>query len=393
MPAKRFFAVFIFIVIAISVISLLDVSLAFPPVASTNSQSETAAGRGGISSLDLTTPIRALEVAGDYAYLTVDGRLLIVDISNPLAPVQLGETGGLLAPLDSPENQLGCSGVANDVAITGDYAYVAADTGGVKIVDVSDPTQPQVVGKAPGSLGSMAVAVEGAFLVEGRNHCDEDGFLSAAVVIYDLSDPLHPVKIGNISGIFPGYGIYSVNHEVDIEGEYAYSQNGDNGVLIVPLTNPAAYQEVIIEPGIFFTNVLAEGQYLYLTGEKEEGGTGRFVVDIADPLNPQLLKSFDGSIGSMASDDGKLYIGSWKNIDAYDLADAANPILFYHFSLGRTIRIEDLDVQDGCVFAGDAYSYTPPDDGTFMIFCMGSFPVMTHPFSTWLPLLTMQADS
>ncbi len=381
MSAKRYLAISI-VILAIIIISI-SVSSVFSVSASMNDRSKMPGRSMDPGSLDRLGIVWAVEVVGDYAYLGVRDHLVIADITNPLAPVLLGETDRLLAPIDSPEFDYSCTGLVRDIAVAGDYAYVAADSGGIKIVDVSNPLHPHVVGQT-NSLGSMAVAVEGGFLVEGTNRCEDWGLQNGEVVIYALSDPLHPVRTGVIQH-GPGYRD-DINQGVDIEGNYAYSQTGYPGVVIIPLADPAAHQFFEV-PDVTVLNVLAEGHYLYLTGEKQDGGTGRYVVDIADPLHPRLVNSFDGLVSSMASDDGKLYFGVRDIIDVYDLTDAANPSLFYHIDTEGYTNIKDLDAQGGCVFTGNYISLSA--DQGFVAFCLGSPPVTTTPSPThiWLPLM------
>jgi hypothetical protein len=59
-------------------------------------------------------------VAGDYAYLVGEGRLHIVDVSDPAAPKEAISYDALNS--------------ANDVAVTEDYVYVADGVGGLLIL-------------------------------------------------------------------------------------------------------------------------------------------------------------------------------------------------------------------------------------------------------------------
>lgn len=78
-------------------------------------------------------PAHAVAVRGTIAYIGMGSRLVILDVSDPARPVFLGRTDLL------PEGVRG-------VAVAGPYAYVADGYGGLRIVDVSDPTHPKEVG-------------------------------------------------------------------------------------------------------------------------------------------------------------------------------------------------------------------------------------------------------
>jgi len=93
--------------------------------------------------LDTDGVAEGVHVSGDYAYIA-DGHnglvivditcptngLVIVDITCPTNPVQVGH-------LDTDE--------AEDVHVSGNYAYVADGRNGFVIVDVSNPKNPVLV--------------------------------------------------------------------------------------------------------------------------------------------------------------------------------------------------------------------------------------------------------
>ncbi len=115
-----------------------------------------------LGSIQLNRPVHGLAVADSLAFVAVwDQGLYIVDVSNPPTLTVVGQ---LMTP-----------GLATDVAIDGDRAYVAfhdpsqqdPDTpyrqwrdrwGGVLVVDVSDASAPRIIGRlATGSPGRLAV--------------------------------------------------------------------------------------------------------------------------------------------------------------------------------------------------------------------------------------------
>lgn len=86
-------------------------------------------------------------VAGGLAYVAEDrgfrslGRLLVIDVSNPGAPIEL-------SAIETP-------GEANDVAVVSGLAYVS--DGSLRIIDVSNPAAPVEVGAL--STPGFAVSV------------------------------------------------------------------------------------------------------------------------------------------------------------------------------------------------------------------------------------------
>ena len=72
-------------------------------------------------------------VQGDYAYVAVGLRLVVLDVSDPTAPAEIGST-------------MPFSEFVEGVTVSGSLAYVAAGTAGLWIVDISDPAQPAEIG-------------------------------------------------------------------------------------------------------------------------------------------------------------------------------------------------------------------------------------------------------
>ena len=119
----------------------------------------TVRGKGQIGGLSY-----AVAISGTLAYAGVGPRLVILEISDPTQPAFLGQTGVL-------------PGVVRGVAAAGDYAYVAAGSAGLRIIQVHDPSSPREVGfySEPGYAQSVAVgvAVAGnyAYVADGIEAC------------------------------------------------------------------------------------------------------------------------------------------------------------------------------------------------------------------------------
>jgi PKD repeat protein len=96
-----------------------------------------------------------LESMGGYLCALTDGYpqmpLIVLDVSQPDKPVEIGSIG-----LDH----------AYDLEVLGSYAYIASVTDDLVVVDLSDPTDPQVFSQveAPGHAYHVAVDGNKAFL-------------------------------------------------------------------------------------------------------------------------------------------------------------------------------------------------------------------------------------
>lgn len=109
-----------------------------------------AAARLGVLELDLAGRIT---LAGELAYVAADfGGMVIVDVRDPARPRELGRFTG--------------PGDVCAVAVAGKVAYVADYTGGVSIVDVGDPRRPRALGEwDEGMVGEVAVGEGGSLYV------------------------------------------------------------------------------------------------------------------------------------------------------------------------------------------------------------------------------------
>ena len=134
----------------------------------------------------------AVAVLGDYAYVGVGPRLLIVDIHDPAAPRVVGQSWFLvfsevrdIAVVHEPAagSDTGASSAPGET-----LAYVAARSRGLHIFDVSDPVHPVLRGSFYNQLDALGVDVVGsrAYVTAGRN----------GLQIFDVSDSTNPRWLG-----------------------------------------------------------------------------------------------------------------------------------------------------------------------------------------------------
>ncbi|MBN1920441.1 MAG: hypothetical protein JW892_04305, partial [Anaerolineae bacterium] len=155
------------------------------------------------------TPGSAEDVAvsGGYAYVAdqISG-LRVVNVSNPAAPVEVGFCDTLR--------------YAYGVAVSGDYAYVAIGDGGggLGVVDVSNPAAPVEVGfyDTPGSAWGVAVSGDYAYVADG----------SMGLRVVDVSNPADPVEVGF-------YDTPDSAWRVAVSGGLAYVASVNGGLFIL----------------------------------------------------------------------------------------------------------------------------------------------------------------
>ncbi len=246
---------------------------------------------------------------------------------------------------------LGLSDTNGDVWVHEDHAYVGTWGGpcnglGAKIIDISDPANPMMIGRIAGVPGTSTEDVvvrsvstpsfTGDLLAAGIQRCDfddpsldDDQF---GVDLWNVTDPAAPVHFGHFGLTTGGGG----THELDLftRGSNAYVLSATPGAewfdpvlttefQILDVTDPAA-------PAVV-------GEW----GAREEGlSPGPFYGQ------GQFGSMFDHS--ARASADGtQAFVSYWDlGVVTLDITDVANPTL-----VSRTLYPPDAD--------GDTHSLVP----------------------------------
>ncbi|MCC6355240.1 MAG: hypothetical protein IT577_15215 [Verrucomicrobiae bacterium] len=102
-------------------------------------------------------------------------------------------------------------------------AVVAQYRGGLEVIDVSDPTVPQFVGRWGGSWQVTGVDLVGTTAIAA---CGADGLF-----IIDVTDPARPVTLGRC-------GTIGVASDAVVEGDFAYVADGNCGLAVVDISDP-----------------------------------------------------------------------------------------------------------------------------------------------------------
>jgi parallel beta-helix repeat protein len=243
-------------------------------------------------------PTQGIAVQGNYAYIGVGPRLIVVDISNPASPHPIGAT----TPFDY---------FVQGVTVSGTFAYVAAGSAGLRIVNIATPSDPIQVGAwdSPGFAENLSVSGDFAYLADGPY----------GLRVVDVSNPVAPVEVAHA---------FDMNYAYDVatSGRYAYVAAGGAGLLVVDISNPV----YPVEAGTYDTPgnaraVTASGGLVWVADER----SGLQVLNVSDPLQPALLGSlqtegwaFDVTIsGSLA------YIAAaFGGLRVVNISDPAHPV-------------------------------------------------------------------
>lgn len=201
-----------------------------------------------------------LAVAGDRAYLATEIGLVVLDVSDPGAPVEIGR-------LPTPS-----SGKA--VAVVGNRAYFTTETT-LMVIGIGQPSAPVVIGTMATQGTVVAIAVDGSVLCLAAG---DDGLR-----IVDVTDPTLPVEIGAVADSWEA-------RDVVIRDEFAYVAAGWSGLRIVEISDPTNPVEIGASGTRRAANgVDLAGGYAFLAVTKRVA----VVVNVKNPHAPFMVRLYE----------------------------------------------------------------------------------------------------
>lgn len=243
-----------------------------------------------------------IQISGNYAYIA-DGQagLQIVDISDPESTFLIGEyiTGRS----------------AQGIAVRDSLAFIATASGnGLVVVNVNNPAACSLLGADPGYTEYKVVALPDTFYVYIAAH---DFF-----IIENCSIPQYPYFDQRVSTPGDARGIFVDNSLAFVACEQMglyiyYAARPDSGVYLVgSIDTPSNAQ-----------NVYVSGDLAYVA----DGRGGLIVIDITNPAAPYIAGIYDtpgyannvhvdGDLAFIADGDGGVHI--------VDISDPADPVLY-----------------------------------------------------------------
>jgi len=284
-----------------------------------------------------------------------------------------------------------------DVHVDGDYAYVAADSSGLYILDISDPANPDVTGRFDDLLGSVRAVFAVERVVYITYHYSGD-----YLVTLNVSDPANPIFLDSI--VTPGSA-----YDVFVADTVAYIADGNPDLTTVNVARPSdlSILDYIYVPGLgygvfvddnlacladyfnglaifnvedpanlsFVSNsqvaweardIYVQGDFAYLT----QSTYGIRVVDISNPAAPVMRGGYatpGTNLGVHVLGERAYVTDERMGLYIIDVADADSLFLIDSY---------DTPGNAGAVFADDGIVYVA-DYFSLMIFRDTGFPQPT----------------
>lgn len=280
----------------------LDVAVAPPYLYATSER--------GVFIYNLTT----LELLGVFE---TEGQAEGVAPLNSTLLVCDGLSGMLVLDVTYPHEpravyRLSYAGNFKQVRVAGETAYVANfdDINGLVVLNLS-------------RLPSLSIS--GAFDPPGYEHVRDLAVEGNYIYLADFTGGLVVVDRRNLSlaAVYPAEG---VTYSVDVEDSIAVLAKSDAGFEILNITRPWEPEPLAqVKVGGYAIRVRIEGQNALVS----TGTDGLYILNISKPEAPEVVSRIQtqGNAFGFAVHDGMLYIADYTSLLAYNISSLSSPAL------------------------------------------------------------------
>ncbi|HEX2868048.1 MAG TPA: T9SS type A sorting domain-containing protein [Ignavibacteriales bacterium] len=283
-----------------------------------------------VSKLDLADYINTIRVSGSYAYVGGENCLYIIDITDKTLP-KITSAFPLL--------------FVYSMVIKDNFVYAACPGRGVSIIDVKNPSDPQIA-----STSLFLYIPAGVFVIDSLAYvaCSDSG-----LYILNVKDKTAPVILGHYSsnGKFDSRDIF-------VKDSIAYVTSADRGASFrygrfhaFNIKNPS---NIFEESGItlngdwwaYGQKIALNGNYAYITSSTDAGD----FVTVADVSNPdsirEVLKKHIEYSFDMSIKDKRLFVtAEHKGLLSFDISNPEGLLEMGSFKTsgvtGRVVRKGD----------------------------------------------------
>ena len=269
-------------------------------------------------------------IKDDIAYL-VDGSegLEILDVSDPSDIQELGQI----------HNDVG-SLYPRKVFVSEDVAYLAVKFNGLKLIDVSDPTNPTKIGLYSNNCSILDVFIleDIAYVAAGEN----------GVEILNISNPSNIVQISNYTDNYNNSWSIDFNEQQNL----LYVADRADGIEILDVSNrssPIELGQLKMESAV---EIVVVGNYAYISLYY-----GLSIVDVSDPSNPLEISHFeypDSIIKDVFVNGTSCYLVTDRGLLMLDVSDPVNPVIINVYANQHSAN--GVFISDDLIYYANGYS-------------------------------------
>lgn len=262
-----------------------------------------------VSSLDCCNWQPSIELKNEKAFIEDDGALKIVDVSDP-------NNLNLISVFDDFQTN------PYDLVVDDNYAYITgSDEMGFAVININDPLNPYLVQEI--DYKGICISKENNIVLISRIV----GYQGIGII--DVEDP-------NNLNIVGEYKTCNAK-KLYVNDNYSYVANGCRGLTIIDVSNPS-HPAIILE----FINdhnvvdVMIDSTIAFLSVSNQNYYRGIQILDISNPLQPNLINTLNLTGGHLAFDkyNNFIYIGGDTGIiKIFDITNLLDPILINQFSV------------------------------------------------------------
>ena len=281
-----------------------------------------------VSELDMLYNIEYLCCSGDSIIIYLRGitHQKIIDVSDPYNPDIMGYSK--------------CYLVGQPV-IQGDYVYMPSKSHGMNglvILDISDPNNPKKVAVYQNKARSSAHSVD----IKNDLACVY--FSGGEIHILDMQDPSDPQKIGYL---------WCPSSQIQFAGNHIYSFYRET-VNVIDVTDPREPKKIAeISVTDRITGMKINGNYAFL----DIWGRGMIILDITNPENPLVIYSMDSelNISDIEVIGDYAFLGCWGyGIVILDIQNPFAPEIIYEYNADFNTKC--INYKDGMIFTYPGHS-------------------------------------
>jgi hypothetical protein len=239
------------------------------------------------------------------------GGLALIDIADPAQP--------------QPDTVILRAGSTEDIAIDGQTAYVASQLAGMKALDVSDPTRPEWVGDLTQSYRGITV-----FSVAARDSFAYVCWLSPFLRVVSVADPSNPMMVAACTTLNHPEAMVIRDSFLYVAEDYRFD------VLNVARPRQPRVVGTVNLPGMSREVILAD-TLAFVAGQ------GMHVISVANPTNPRIIGLWDRYARGIDLQGTILYAVTYTNstedvLVSLDVRNPASPAVIDSVIVPRTMH-------------------------------------------------------
>lgn len=289
-----------------------------------------------IAQINTESEVSGIAVNGNYAYIATNSPygefsegFYIVDLSDITNPQ--------IDYYESYSSTAGAFAIANN----GSYVFVATN-GYVYCYDASNPTHPQKL-----SIMSVSNAPHGVFYSDNKLYVAAQ---SSGLVIFDVSNPAQPVRVGSLA---------SWAEKCAVRDTLAFLVKQADQMEIVSVSDPAnpfvisKLPKDTLASMEYLMDVKVKGNLVYIAGDAYIQDVGQMaqlkIADVSNPSAPKVLNSFFNPFNMGASERGlsvqllnnKCFMAFGNGFQIFDVTNSQNiKLLSNYFTYRRDGKVK-----------------------------------------------------